>query len=80
MLSLCHHELLHDASFAAVAEHAACAHLGGDCNVFSDEISRGLWKRFFALCRALSIRPVKVAAPPALVAIIKRLVALAKMR
>ena len=80
MLSLCHHELLHDASFAAVAEHAACAHLGGDCNVFSDAISRGLWKRFFALCRALSIRPVQVAAPPALVAIIKRLVALAKMR
>ena len=39
MLSLCHHELLHNHAFAEVAERAACAHLSGDCNVFGDAVS-----------------------------------------
>ena len=50
-------------AFDEVAHKASIAHLSGDCNVFADAVSRSLWKRFFALCRAMGVRPVKVATP-----------------
>ena len=48
MLTLAHHELLRESTFAEIAQKARIAHLGGDCNVFGDAVSRSLWQRFFA--------------------------------
>ena len=75
-----HHALLDNADFNAVAAKARIAHLSGDCNVFGDAVSRALWPRFFSLCRAISIRPVQLAPPPALLDIIERLVAFGRAR
>jgi hypothetical protein len=79
-LALAHHELLGDADYVAVAEQADIAHLGGDKNVFADAISRAEWSRFFALCRAIGVRPVNLRPPPRLVPMIEKLVALARLR
>lgn len=80
MLALTHHALLANPTFADVAQRAMIAHLSGDCNPFADAISRALWERFYALCRVISVRPVEVAPPPALIKIIEGLVEVAKLR
>ena len=53
---------------------AACAHLFGDCNPLSDAVSRSLWERFFALCASINVRPTQIDTPPALIAMIERVV------
>ena len=78
MLSFAHHELLRNAAYREVAERADVSHISGSANVFGDAVSRALWKRFFALCRAVSVRPVQVPAPPELIGICERLVAIAQ--
>ena len=78
ILSLAHHALLRLEAFTEVAQKARIAHLDGDSNVFGDAVSRSLWPRFFALCRAISVRPVQVPAPPQLVDLIETLVAAAR--
>ena len=44
-LMIAHQALLADALFTETAELAECAHLSGDCNAFSDAVSRGEWLR-----------------------------------
>ena len=38
-------------------------HLFGDCNAFSDRISRAKWAGFLALCKALRIKPIRIPVP-----------------
>ena len=78
ILSLAHHALLRLEAFTEVAQKAHITHLDGDSNVFGDAVSRSLWPRFFALCRAIGVRPVQVPAPPQLVDLIETLVAAAR--
>ena len=77
-LALIHSALLDDPAYTDIAERALIAHLDGDSNPFADYVSRSLWERFFALCRAVGVRPVWLPAPPALINIIERAVASAK--
>ena len=78
MLVMAHHALLADPQFAAVAEVADCGHLSGDCNPFSDAVSRAEWRRFFALCRAAGVRPREVAVPERVHLLLRRVVDLAR--
>lgn len=78
MLSAAHYALLRLDAFNEVAQKARITHLDGDSNVFGDAVSRSLWPRFFALCRAISVRPVQVQAPPQLVDLIETLAAAAR--
>ena len=56
------------------------AHVFGDCNPFSDKISRSNWKGFFSLCRQMHIFPVRIEVPDPAISLFKRVVALEKMR
>ena len=80
MLALTHHELLQEPNYRYIAQKASIAHLSGDCNPFSDAVSRGLWERFFELCKAVHVRPQRVDPHARLLPLIKRLVALAQLR
>ena len=73
-LAFAHHLLLADDRFNAMAERASICHLFGDCNPFSDAISRSLWARFFSLCQSMGIRPVPLDVPSGLIDLIERLV------
>ena len=77
-LAKAHHLLLRERAFCDMAWRASIAHLFGDCNPFSDAISRSLWRRFYALCSSVGVRPVHVKTPPRLVVIIETLVAYAR--
>jgi hypothetical protein len=79
-LGLAHHLLLQQPAYRDLAWVADIAHLFGDCNPFSDAVSRSLWDRFAALCRSVGIRPVQVETPPQLLAIIQKLLTAAKAR
>jgi len=78
MLEVIHSTLLEDPAYCDVAERAWIAHLDGDSNPFADYVSRSLWRRFFALCRAVGVRPVRLPTPVALVHLIERAVTLAR--
>lgn len=78
MLTMAHHELLAQPQYTNAMEHAVIDHFAGDCNVFSDAVSRSLWKRFELLCQSLVVQPKQVDPAPALLQIIERLVAYAK--
>ena len=80
MLEMVHHLQLRDRDYMEVAAKADIVHLNGDANVFSDAVSRALWARFFALCRAVNVRPMRVATPPALPRLIAQLVDVARQR
>ena len=56
------------------------AHLFGDCNPFSDKVSRSNWKSFFALCNQMHIQPVRVPVPQEAATLFARVVALERMR
>ena len=79
-MAAAHHRLLQLPAYRRMARRSEIAHLSGDCNPFADAVSRALWERFFALCRSISVRPVKIPAPPALVGLIDELVAEAQAR
>ena len=64
-----------------VAAKADIVNFNGDANVFSDApVSRTLWARFFALCRAVNVRPIRVVTPPELPRLIAQLVDVARQR
>ena len=73
-LAFAHHLLLADTRFKAMAGRANICHLFGDCNPFSDAVSRSLWPRFFSLCESMGIRPVQLKTPPGLTELIEQLV------
>jgi hypothetical protein len=79
-LAVAHDLLLAQPAYQRVAHNASIAHLYGDCNVMSDAISRSLWKRYFALCDAMRVTPIRVPTPQALLTIIDQLVTAAKLR
>ena len=80
MLMLAHHALLADPQFQEVADVAECAHLQGDCNPFSDAVSRAEWQRFFALCRAVGVTPRELPVPARVHRLLQRVVDLARER
>ena len=78
MLQLTHHALLDDADFARFSCRADLGQLRGDANLASDAVSRGLWDVFAQLCQNLRIRPVQLPVPPNCLAILQRVLAMAK--
>lgn len=52
--------LSHPQYDASVARRLVIQHIGGDGNVFSDLVSRGLWAQLDFLCSSLNIRPIEV--------------------
>ena len=80
MLQLAHHALLADPQFQEIAEVAECAHLQGDCNAFSDAVSRAEWQRFFALCRVVGVTPRELAVPSRVHLLVRLVVDLARER
>ena len=69
-LMITHQALLADALFAETAELAECAHLSGDCNAFSDAVSRGEWPRFMDLCRSVGVTAMQLPVPPRVIALV----------
>jgi hypothetical protein len=80
MLQLVHHLLLADPDFQALAQVAKIAHLSGDCNPFSDAVSRGEWDRFYALCRAVGVVPRQLAVPQRAHELVQKALLLAQVR
>ena len=72
MLQFAHHALLDDYHYQTVTANAEIQHLAGDCNPFSDSVSRALWPRFQLLCRAANVQPVHVPIPAHAIALLHR--------
>ena len=79
-LAAAHHLLLRCRAYNQMALRASIGHLFGDANPFADAVSRALWDRFFALCRATGVRPVRVETPAELIVLIEMVVAQARAR
>ena len=77
-LTLAHHELLRLPRYLDAMFDASIAHFAGDCNVFSDAVSRSLWKRFRLLCLTMGVRPQQVPVAAELTTLIEKLVTYAK--
>ena len=50
--------------FEGILPHCSVAHLFGDCNAFSDNISRSRWPAFQQLCIQVGVRPIQLELPP----------------
>ena len=80
MLMAAHHELLAEPLFECVARSASIGAISGDCNAFSDAISRAEWERLQLLAQVLGIKLTKVQVPNRLQLIVDRLVHVAQVR
>ena len=51
--------------FIGIRPHCSVMHIFGDCNAFSDAISRARWPAFHQLCAQVGVRPTQAPLPSA---------------